>query len=362
MKDPTLEQVLEILESQKLQLDKLEKQVGLLSKSGNDTGETEIKTSDIKDNSATENIKLKEKVSAYEERIQDLEEIVGDMKGEMLELMFVYQDIQDKLFDIDRSWQNTLVFYGVKQESTCGYESSECTEAKVREILKTVLNIRREIQFLRVLRVYNGPDVRTGYRPVIACFSKWSDKEEVLRKNPLLKLKGIQAEEDLSRAAKSRRKELEKLMKSIKIREPERRCFLTYDRLVVDDNVYIFNDLEGRVEKLPHKANLSSSSMDLTTITDAYNDVEYNFRKQGSTNSIKKGVSVESQLDKIPLTDQSEPCVDQSARVSLGSVLENTPLDQASSRPGSRRESGTTRPSTRNKSRPSSRASSSEKK
>ena len=42
---------------------------------------------------------------------------------------------------------------------------------QVREILKTVLNMRREIQFLRVARVYNGPDVRTGYRPVIACFS-----------------------------------------------------------------------------------------------------------------------------------------------------------------------------------------------
>ena len=42
---------------------------------------------------------------------------------------------------------------------------------QVREILKTVLNMRRDIQFLRVLRVYNGPDVRTGYRPVIACFS-----------------------------------------------------------------------------------------------------------------------------------------------------------------------------------------------
>ena len=33
-------------------------------------------------------------------------------------------------------------------------------------------------------------------------------------------------------------------MRSIKGREPDRRCFLTYDRLVVDDNVYIFNDLE----------------------------------------------------------------------------------------------------------------------
>ena len=103
----------------------------------------------------------------------------------------------------------------------------------------------------------------------------------------------MQVEEELSRAAKTRRKELEKLMKSIKAlksidkerihstfqtREPERRCFLTFDKLIVDDNVYIFNDLEGRVEKLPHKTNLSCSNLDLSNVTDAYNDMEYNFR------------------------------------------------------------------------------------
>ena len=38
-----------------------------------------------------------------EKRLQDLEDVVIDIKGEMMELMFVYQDVQDKLFDIDRS-------------------------------------------------------------------------------------------------------------------------------------------------------------------------------------------------------------------------------------------------------------------
>ena len=54
---------------------------------------------------------------------------------------------------------------------------------QVREILKTVLNMRREIQFLRVARVYNGPDVRTGYRPVIACFSVRSRQTTHLETN-----------------------------------------------------------------------------------------------------------------------------------------------------------------------------------
>ena len=43
-----------------------------------------------------------------------------EMKGEMVELMMVYQDIQDKLYDIDRSWQNSLVFHNVKQVSVPG--------------------------------------------------------------------------------------------------------------------------------------------------------------------------------------------------------------------------------------------------
>ena len=117
-------------------------------------------------------------------------------------------------------------------------------------------------------------------------------------------MKGIQVEEDLSRAGRARRRELEKLMKSIKGRDPERRCYLTYDRLVVDDNVYIFNDLEGRVERLPHKMALSSSSLDISSMTDTYNDTGHNFRPpaqggQGAQGAgFRRGASVDCLLDR----------------------------------------------------------------
>ena len=72
MKDPTIEQVLEILDTQKSQIEKLEKQVSVLSKTENDNekGDVGVKTSDAKDSTVNENIKLKEKVASYEERIQ----------------------------------------------------------------------------------------------------------------------------------------------------------------------------------------------------------------------------------------------------------------------------------------------------
>ena len=52
----------------------------------------------------------------------------------------------------------------------------------------------------------------------------WSDKEEIFRKSKILKNCGIIVEEDFSRAAKFRRKELEKLVKEIKQLSPEKKC------------------------------------------------------------------------------------------------------------------------------------------
>lgn len=53
---------------------------------------------------------------------------------------------------------------------------------------------------------------------------KWSDKEEILRKSKILKNSGILIEEDFSRAAKVRRRELEKLVKEVKAVDQDRKC------------------------------------------------------------------------------------------------------------------------------------------
>ena len=184
MKKPglALEDLLALIEAQRDQIERLERQVNSLSSARADqVNQNDNQTETVSQTNTT--------TSTSEKRLQDLEDVVIDIKGEMMELMFVYQDVQDKLFDIDRyvliilmalqeppsscfrSWQNSLVFLGVKHDTSCVYESSDCTENRVRELLRTVLNIRRDIQFLRVLRVYNGPEVRSGYRPIIACFS-----------------------------------------------------------------------------------------------------------------------------------------------------------------------------------------------
>ena len=69
---------------------------------------------------------------------------------------------------------------------------------------------------------------KISQQPIVkTCFvmlQKWTDKEDVLRKSKILKTSGIYVEEDFSRAAKFRRKELEKFAKEIKQLSPDKKC------------------------------------------------------------------------------------------------------------------------------------------
>ena len=91
------------------------------------------------------------------------------IKNQMNELVCVYDDLQDRLYEIDRSWQNNLVFHGIKPDAGGVYESTDCLEAKIKGVLRTNLNIGREIPIVRLQRIFNGSDVR-GYKPVIVNF------------------------------------------------------------------------------------------------------------------------------------------------------------------------------------------------
>ena len=153
MKGQTMEDVLRIIERQQTQIEQLERQVSsLLSRdnNGNDC-DTKIANGEHSENNIQNGNHPEEEVkeiedrhnkggTSLESRVLELEvviifinmssiirhlsmvtkDVVFEMKGEMIELMMVYQDIQDKLYDIDRSWQNSLVFHNVKQVTDIG--------------------------------------------------------------------------------------------------------------------------------------------------------------------------------------------------------------------------------------------------
>ena len=85
-----MEDILKIIERQQIEIDNLKQ---LSRHSNGDTNDNDVVSNgNVNGNS----------LKGLQDRIQDIEDVITDMKGDLTELMLVYQDIQDKLFDIDR--------------------------------------------------------------------------------------------------------------------------------------------------------------------------------------------------------------------------------------------------------------------
>ena len=110
--------------------------------------------------------------------------------------------------------------------------------------------VRREMVFTKTARLWNGPSFR-GLKPILVTFHLFKDKEDILRKSGLLRGCNIYITEDYSRKVRRQREELLKFAKMIKSRSTVApRCLLQYDRLHVDNDVYLYNEIEQRVQKV----------------------------------------------------------------------------------------------------------------
>ena len=98
-------------------------------------------------------------------------------------------------------------------------------------------------------------------------FQNYNDKEEILRRSKLIRgndgsaghgvaALGSQLEpqlyitEESSRKVRASRQELLKFCREIHKRFPDKRCDIKYDRLFVDNDVYVWNDKSGRIERI----------------------------------------------------------------------------------------------------------------
>ena len=92
-KPQKVDDLIRIIQKQQQQIDRLEIQVSeCLNRDKKEDEKKEKKT--VNETGESDN--------SLGERIKDLEEVVTNIKGDVMELMMVYQEIQDKLFDIDR--------------------------------------------------------------------------------------------------------------------------------------------------------------------------------------------------------------------------------------------------------------------
>ena len=67
--------------------------------------------------------------------------LVSNIGERMNELDGMYDDMQDRVFEIDRNRKNNLVFYGVKADSSDGSEDQDDCELKIKHIMNMHLKV-----------------------------------------------------------------------------------------------------------------------------------------------------------------------------------------------------------------------------
>ena len=147
------------------------------------------------------------------------------------------------MYDFEINKKNNLIFYGIPNEIN---EKEAQLVAKIKEMIRNHMKIRRDVIITSAARMHTGPEV-FNCRPALVTFEEFRDREEVLKNSKLLKKPTISVTEDLSKRTRVARQELRRLVRHVKKVNPEKRCCLQYDKLYVDGKCFVWNDHRGKV-------------------------------------------------------------------------------------------------------------------
>lgn len=82
----------------------------------------------------------------------------------------VYDDLHEKMHEIDKTRRNNLLFYGIKPDFLP--EIPAQLEQKIMEIIKFNLNITREVPVTKISRMISGPEVTALFRAVVTVLDR----------------------------------------------------------------------------------------------------------------------------------------------------------------------------------------------
>lgn len=178
-----------------------------------------------------------ETLLGFDEKVTSLTRKVEAITG-------VYDDLHEKMHEMDKTKRNNLLFYGIKPDFLP--EIQHQLDQKIHEIIRHRLCFSRDVPTTKITRMLTGPEVR-GSRPVLVSFASYKDREEILSKSRLLKGTNIYITEDLSRKMREHRSELTKYMRQIRTRSPHKKCTIRYDKLYIDNTPYVWDEVQAAV-------------------------------------------------------------------------------------------------------------------
>ena len=185
-----------------------------------------------------ESFNINYKLTGFDQKVTALTNKVDAITG-------VYEDINEKMFEIDKTRKNNLLFYGIRPDFLPEIQTQ--LEKKVHEILRFNLNISRNVPIVKIARMMTGPEVR-GCRPVLVNFAYWKDREEVFSKSKFLRGSNIYITEDLSRRLRETRHRLTQYMRDVSdinhIWDVYIHSYVIFDHSYVDFIFLILNRFE----------------------------------------------------------------------------------------------------------------------
>lgn len=190
----------------------------------------------------------------------------------------VYDDLHEKMHEIDKTRRNNLLFYGIKPDFLPEIQSQ--LEQKIHDIIKQNFQISRDVPLVKISRMISGPEVR-GCRPVLVNFVHWKDREEILRKSNFLRGSNVFVSEDLSKKMREHRAELHKYARQIRTKSPNKKCVIRNDKLLIDNHMYVYDEDKQEVVRFGRPTSPPRSNS-----RNNYSEVDEGLRRSVSVHSV----------------------------------------------------------------------------
>jgi len=156
------------------------------------------------------------------DKIKQLEQDILTYNNEVTEIVNKVDYIENQ------SRRNNLIFDGIKDDKK---ETWEQSEVKVKEVLKTKLRLNTDA--IEIERAHRNGRPGDRPRPIVVKFSRFKDKQSILRHAKLLKGTSIYINEDYSERIRQKRKDLLPALRAA--RERGQVAHIRYDKLVISD-------------------------------------------------------------------------------------------------------------------------------
>ena len=148
--------------------------------------------------------KLKECCNFLTQETTDIKKLIGENKQGIDDSNNTLNEVKDKTVDLeDRSRRNNLVFYNIPEPENKGKERENCEKIIAEELHKCGIDLTRDLALIfdRAHRLGKPHKARQANRPrpIIARFTYYREKEDVLRMKKNLKDSDMNISEDYSK-------------------------------------------------------------------------------------------------------------------------------------------------------------------